>query len=65
LWSLEGALGEWVTDLVCLGTSPESLNELVVDSFLNVDTRTGTAALAVVQENTEVDPSVTIKSAIV
>jgi hypothetical protein len=56
LRSLEDTLREWVTDLVGGSTSTESLDELVVDAGLNVDTRTGAAALTVVQEDTEVDP---------
>jgi len=56
LWSLEGVDGEWVTDLVGNSALLESLNELVVDARLNVDSGTSTAALAMVEENTEVDP---------
>jgi len=56
LWSLEGVGGEWVTDLVGNSALLESLNELVVDARLNVDTGTSTAALAVVEENAKVDP---------
>lgn len=56
LWTLEGVGGEWISDLVLLSTSLELLDELVVDAGLNVDSGTGTAALAVVEEDTEVDP---------
>lgn len=56
LWSLEGVGVEWIADLVLGGTLLESLNKLVVDTGLNVDTGTSTAALAVVEENTKVDP---------
>ncbi len=56
LGTLEGVLVEWVTDGVLLGTRLEGGDELVVDAFLNVDTRTGTAALTVVVVDTKVDP---------
>ena len=56
LRSLEGVGAEWVTDLVLEGASLESLDELVVDARLDVDARASTAALAVVEEDTEVDP---------
>ena len=56
LWALEGVGCEWVADLVCKSASLESLDELVVDTRLNVNTRAGTAALAMVEEDTKVDP---------
>lgn len=56
LWTLEGVGREWVTNDVLLCSLLEALNELVVDAFLDVDARSGTAALAVVEENTKVDP---------
>ena len=56
LRTLEGIRGEWVTNLVGSGTSLESLNEVVVDTGLDEDTRAGAAALAVVVENAKVDP---------
>jgi hypothetical protein len=56
LRALECVLGEWVSDLVRLCPLLEFLDELVVDTFLHVDPRTRTAALAVVEEDTEVDP---------
>lgn len=37
LWSLEGILCEWVTNNVLLCTLLESLDELVVDAFLDED----------------------------
>lgn len=54
--ALEGVLGEWVTDNVLGGTLLETLEELVVDTLLNIDAGTGAAALAVVVEDAEVDP---------
>ena len=56
LWALEGVLGEWVANNVLLCALLEALQELIVDTVLYVDTRTGAAALAVVKEDTEVDP---------
>ena len=56
LGSLEGVGGEWVTNDVLLCSLLELLHKLVVDGLLDVDTRTGAAALAVVEEDTEVDP---------
>jgi len=56
LRALESVFCKGVTDDVLGGTLLESLDELVVDAFLNVDTATGTAALSVVEEDTEVDP---------
>jgi hypothetical protein len=56
LGPLEGVLLEGVTDGVLGSTLPEALKELVVDLLLDVDTRTGAAALSVVEVDTEVDP---------
>lgn len=56
LGSLEGLAVEWVTDLVLEGTGLEPLEELVVDIRLDEDTATSTAALAVVEVDTEVNP---------
>ena len=56
LGSLEGVLGEGVADSVLGSALPESLNELVVDALLDVDTRTSAAALSVVEVDTKVDP---------
>ena len=56
LRTLEGVLGEWVTDLVLLSTCLESLNKLVINALLDVDPGPGTATLAVVEEDSKVDP---------
>lgn len=56
LGTLEGLVVEGVADLVLGSALLEGLNELVVDTLLNVDTRTGAAGLAVVEVDTEVDP---------
>jgi hypothetical protein len=56
LRTLEGVRGEWVTDSVLSSPLLEALDELVVDLFLDVDTRTSTASLSVVEVNTKVDP---------
>lgn len=56
LGSLEGLNVEWVSDLVGLGALLEAGDELVVDALLHVDAGAGAAALAVVEEDTEVDP---------
>lgn len=56
LWALEGVLGEWVANNVLRRPLLELLDELVVDALLHVDAGTGTAALAMVEEDTEVDP---------
>jgi hypothetical protein len=56
LRTLEGLLVEWVTNLVLLSSLLEGSEELVVDGLLDEDTGTGTAALAVVVVDTEVDP---------
>ena len=56
LWALEGVLVEGVADNVLLRPLLELLDELVVDALLHVDTRAGTAALTVVEEDAEVDP---------
>ena len=56
MWALECVLSEWVTDDVLARPLLELLDELVVDALLDVDSRTGTAALTVVKEDTEVDP---------
>ena len=57
LWALEGVLREWVTNLVGARSLLEGLDELVVDAILDVDTRSSTAALAVVKEDAKVDPA--------
>lgn len=56
LGALEGLLVEGVANLVLLGAGLESSHELVVDALLDVHTRTGAAALAVVVVDTKVDP---------
>ena len=56
LGSLECFLREGIADLVLLAALLESLQELVVDALLNVDTGTGAAALAVVVVDAKVDP---------
>ena len=56
LRTLESVLVEWVTDDVLGSTLLEALDELIVDTFLDVDTRTSTAALTVVVKDTKVDP---------
>lgn len=56
LRSLEGGHVEWVSDLVGLGALLEAGDELVVDALLHVDAGAGAAALAVVEEDTKVDP---------
>jgi len=45
-----------LTNDVRLGPLTESLEKFVVDALLHVNTRTSTAALAVVIKDTEVDP---------
>lgn len=54
--TLEGIGGVRITDNVLLCSLLEPLDELVVDTLLNVDSATSTAALAVVEEDTKVDP---------
>ena len=56
LRALEGVLRKWVANDVLLCPLLELLNELVVNGFLHVDTGTGAATLAVVEEDTEVNP---------
>lgn len=56
LRALEGVALERVADLVLLGTGLEALKEGVVDALLDQDTAAGTAALAVVEVDAEVDP---------
>lgn len=58
LWALEGVGEEGVANLVGQRASLELLDKLVIDAFLDVNTGTGAAALAVVVEDTEVDPSI-------
>lgn len=56
LRALEGVLSEGVADLVLFGALLERGDKLVVDAILHVDTGPGTAALAVVEVDTKVDP---------
>lgn len=56
LGTLEGVLVERVADLVGGCALLEALDELVVDALLDEEAGTGTAALAVVEEDTEVGP---------
>lgn len=56
LGTLEGVTLEGVAELVLLGTLLEASDELVVDALLDQQARTGAAALAVVEEDTEVSP---------
>lgn len=56
LRTLESVRSEGVANDVLLRTLLEPLDKLVIDALLDVDTGTGTAALAVVEEDTEVDP---------
>ena len=57
LWTLEGVLRKWVANLVGARSLLEGLDELVVDAILDVDTRSSTAALAMVEEDAKVDPA--------
>lgn len=56
LRALEGTLLEGVSELVLSRTLLEASDELVVDTLLNQQTGTCAAALAVVEEDTEVGP---------
>lgn len=56
LGTLEGVCLEWITDLQGRDLFLECLHELVVDAILNVDSRSGAAALTVVEEETESSP---------
>lgn len=56
LRTLEGVLLEGVSELVLRSTLLEAGNELVVQTFLDKDTGSSTAALAMVEEDTEVGP---------
>lgn len=56
LRTLVGAFLERVADLVLFSTSLECFQELVVDGFVDEDTGSSTAALAVVEVDTKVDP---------
>ena len=56
LRALEGVRSERVANDVLGRALLELLHELVVNALLHVDTRAGAAALAVVEEDTKVDP---------
>jgi len=56
LRSLEGPGVMRVTNNVLGGSLLESLDELVINALLDVNSRASAAALAVVEEDTEVDP---------
>lgn len=56
LGALEGLVVEGVADLVLLGALLEGRHKLVIDTLLDVYTRTSAAGLAVVKVDTEVDP---------
>src|SRR3984885_911353 len=56
LWALEGVGGKWVANDILGCSRLERFDELVVDAGLDVDARTSTAALTVVEENAKVDP---------
>jgi hypothetical protein len=56
LRTLESGGVEWITNDVLSRTLLKPLNELVVDLLLYIDTRSCAATLAVVEEDTEVDP---------
>ena len=56
LRTLERVRTEWVTNDILLRPGLERLNEFVIDALLNVDPGSSTAALAMVEENSEIDP---------
>jgi len=56
LRTLEGVGIEGVAELVLGRTLLEAGNEVVIDTFLNQQAGSGAAALAVVEEDTEVGP---------
>jgi hypothetical protein len=56
LRSLEGVLGEGVSELVLGNTGLELFNEGVVNLLLDVDTGSSTAGLSVVEEDSHVGP---------
>lgn len=45
LRTLDGGSLEWITDFIVLGAFGEFLDEFIVDAFLDVNSRTSTAAL--------------------
>jgi hypothetical protein len=56
LRALESVGREGIADDVLLCALLELLDEVVVDALLDIDTSTGAAGLAVVEEDTKVDP---------
>ena len=56
LRTLERVRTEWVTHNVLLRSGLERFDELVIDPLLNIYPGSSAAALAVVEENTKVDP---------
>ena len=54
--ALERVRAEWVTNNVLLRPGLESFNEFVIDTLLNINPGPSATALAVVEENTKVDP---------
>ena len=56
LRTLERVRTEWVANNVLLRPGLEGFNKLVIDTLLNVDPGSSTTALAVIEENTKIDP---------
>lgn len=56
LRTLERVRTEWVTNDILLRPSLENLDKFVIYPFLNIDPGSSTAALAMVEKNTKVDP---------
>ena len=56
LRTLECVRSEWVADFVLLRPSLESFNKFVVNTLLNIDPGSSTTTLAVVEEDTKIDP---------
>ncbi len=56
LRSLESIRREWVSYFLFLCQFHEDVKELIVDLFVNVDSRTGTTTLTVIEEDTETGP---------
>lgn len=49
-------MGKWVSDLVRLSPLLKCLDKFVIDTLLNIDPGASTAALAVVEKDTKVNP---------
>lgn len=56
LGSLEGVFAERIANDVLCRSLLESLDEFIVDIFLDVDSRSRTAALSVIEEDSKIDP---------